>query len=284
MHREFLKLLFSVLLFGSSGIIASQIHMGSYEIVFLRTGIGSLLLAILFFSRKRNCSFGKNKRDSLLLLLSGMCLGGGWIFLHEAYQQIGVSISTLVYYTAPVVVMMLSPFFFQEKLNGKKVSGFLVVLCGMLLINGQTAQAEGSLLGMFCAVMSAGMYVLMLISNKKAESIKGMENAVWQLLFSFLTVAVYLFLQQGAKINIPTEDRIPVLLLGLINTGLGCYCYFSSIGHLPIQTVAVCSYLEPLSAVVLSAVLLGESMTALQILGAGMLLGGAFFSEIAGNR
>ena len=283
MNRELIKLIASLLLFGSSGIFASQIHMASNEIVFLRTGIGSLLLGAIFLLTKKSRAFGKNKKDSVLLILSGMGLGGGWIFLHEAYQQIGVGISTLLYYCAPAVVMALSPIFFKEKLNWKKGAGFLAVLCGMFLINGQAVQTGTSLWGLFCAVMSAVMYAAMLITNKKAESIKGMENATFQLIFSFLTVAVYLLLKDGIHIAIPAGDWLPVLMLGLVNTGFGCYMYFSSIGYLKVQTVAVCGYLEPLSAVVLSAVVLGEAMGILQIMGAVLILGGAMFAEIAGK-
>ena len=69
------------------------------------------------------------------------------------------------------------------------------------------------------------------------------------------------------------------LLLGLVNTGVGCYCYFSSIGDLPAQSVAICGYLEPLSAVLLSVLILHETMAPLQILGAVLIIGGAVFGE-----
>ena len=70
-----------------------------------------------------------------------------------------------------------------------------------------------------------------------------------------------------------------VLLLGIVNTGFGCWCYFSALGALPVQTVAVCGYLEPLSAVIFSALLLHERLTPLQITGACLIIGGALFAE-----
>ena len=71
-----------------------------------------------------------------------------------------------------------------------------------------------------------------------------------------------------------------ILILGIFNTGIGCYFYFSSIGDLPVQTVAICGYLEPLSAVVFSVLFLGESMTIVQVVGAMLILGGAAFGEL----
>ena len=54
-------------------------------------------------------------------------------------------------------------------------------------------------------------------------------------------------------------------------------------GALPVTRVAVCGYLEPLSAVALSALLLGEPMTLANVLGACLILGGAVWSEL-GDR
>ena len=69
-------------------------------------------------------------------------------------------------------------------------------------------------------------------------------------------------------------------MLGALNTGIGCLLYFSAISKLHVQTVAICGYIEPLSAVLLSFLLLKESMFPLQVLGAGFILAGALISEI----
>jgi drug/metabolite transporter (DMT)-like permease len=63
-------------------------------------------------------------------------------------------------------------------------------------------------------------------------------------------------------------------------TGIGCYFYFSSIGDLQVQTVAILGYLEPLSALFFSAAFLGETLSVLQLIGAVLILGGAAFSEL----
>ena len=123
------------------------------------------------------------------------------------------------------------------------------------------------------------MYSFMVIFNKKATAITGLENSMLQLLISFLTVAIFVGFKQGFALQIPASSVLPVLFLGLVNTGLGCYLYFSSIGDLPVQTVAICGYLEPLSAVVFSMVILSETMLPLQILGAVLIVGGAVLAE-----
>lgn len=283
MKREHVKYILSLLLFGSNGIVASKIALSSYEIVYLRVGIGCLLLLTAFLLQRRKWKAKKYPKELGYVAFSGMIMGIEWMLLYEAYQQIGVGLATLLLYCGPALVMALAPICFQERLDRQKCLGLGVVLLGLLLINGFASQEGKSTFGLFCGLLSAVMYAGMVISNKKAVHIVGMEKSVLQLMFGFLTVAVFLFFRQGLAVAVPAGNWPPILMLGLVNTGIGCYLYFSSIGWLPVQTVAVCGYLEPLSAVVLSSVLLGEAMGGLQFMGAVLILGGAIFAELSGK-
>lgn len=279
MKRSYFKYIFALLLFGSNGIVASFISMNSYEIVLLRTLLGSLLLLAIFLLSKGKFTFYKNKKHFLYLAVSGIAMGTSWMLLYEAYTRIGVSISSLLYYCGPVIVMVLSPMLFKEKLNIFKVGGFISVLCGVFLVNGNALSDGGDTFGILCGVLSAVMYAFMVIFNKKATGITGLENSVLQLIISFLIVTVFVGIKQGIVMDIPTDSILPLLILGFINTGIGCYFYFSSIGNLPVQSVAICGYLEPLSAVLLSVLILRETMLPIQIIGAVLILGGAILGE-----
>lgn len=277
------KYLCALLLFGLNGIVADRIAMNSYEIVFLRTLIGSALLILLFLLSKGRVHLKDNKRDALFIALSGIAMGTSWLFLYEAYQQIGVSFATLLNYCGPVLVMVLSPLLFKERLTVSKIAGFAIVLIGILLVNGKIA-GEGNAWGLFCGAMSAVTYFFMVTLNKQSRKIIGMENAVIQLAAGFLTVAVFLGFKQAFVIRVPGEAWPWILLLGVVNTGIGCYLYFSPLAKLPVQTVAICGYLEPLSAVVFAAILLGEKMTVPQIIGAACIIGGAMVGELVKER
>jgi drug/metabolite transporter (DMT)-like permease len=244
------------------------------------------MLILIFLLTKGKLSAFKKRRQLLSLVVSGIALGTSWIFLYEAYQQIGVSFASLAYYCGPVIVMVLAPILFQERLTITKGIGFLAVLIGIFLVNGKLAEISTNRWGIICGTMSAIMYAVMVIFNKKAKDITGLENSMLQLLISFLTVTVFVIYKQGLIIHIDGSDIVPVLILGLINTGIGCYLYFSSIGFLGIQTVAICGYLEPLSAVVFSVLLLREEMSITQVIGATLILVGAVSGELfeLGNR
>lgn len=279
MKAAYFKHIFSLLLFGTNGIVASLISLSSYEIVLFRTMIGSVFLLSVFFITCGRLTAHKHRKSLGFLTVSGISMGLSWMFLYEAYQQTGVSISTLLYNCGPVIVMILSPFMFKEKLTAPKIIGFTAVLAGVFLINGANSE-KINIWGILCGLMSAVTYSTMVMFNKKASDISGLENSALQLFISFITVSVFIGIKQGFAMDISTSDILPIIILGLMGTGVGCYLYFSSIGKLSAQTVAVCGYIESLSAVVFSMIFLKERLSPLQIVGAVLIIGGAMLGEL----
>ena len=279
MKKAYVKYLAGLLLFGSNGVVASFISLNSYEIVLLRSFFGSLMLLGIFLITGQKVTAYRYKRDAFFVVLSGIAMAADWLFLFEAYARIGVSLGMLINYSGPAIVMFLSPLIFQERLTFRKVAALFAALAGVFLIGGAGLSSGLDLTGLLCAVLSAFSYAAMVICNKKSGQVTGTENSLLQLWTTLAVVAVFVGVKQGFAITISAGDLLPVLWLGLINTGLGCYFYFSSIGSLPVQTVAICGYLEPFSAVVLSALILHETMGPMQDLGAVLIIGGALLGE-----
>lgn len=283
-RNSYIKYIAGLLLFGSNGTIASFIHLQSYQIVYLRTFLGAALLLIVLFASRRALAGLKNPGDLLRVIISGAAMGVGWLFLFEAYTRIGVGLSSLLYYCGPVIVIALSPVLFKEKIGLRKLPAFAVVLVGIFLVIGIGSDASFDTFGILCGAASAVLLAVLVISNKLNKTVSGIENSTVQLTTAFLVAAVYTIIKSGPVPPLATSDILPVVVLGLVNTGFGCYLYFSSIGNLRVQTVAVLGYLEPLSAVVFSMVFLGEPMSALQVLGAACIIGGAMYCELGGGK
>ena len=143
--------------------------------------------------------------------------------------------------------------------------------------------------GIACGIASAFCYALMVIASKGAPHIEGLENSALQVSAAFVTALALTLITQGTPSFLSAGaaasiDWRAVVMLGVVNTGVGCLLYFSAVAKLPVQTVAVVGYLEPLSAVVFSAVLLGEAITPVHLMGAALIIGGAIFCELAGKR
>ena len=75
-----------------------------------------------------------------------------------------------------------------------------------------------------------------------------------------------------------------VIIVGIVHTGIAYALYFGSMEHLKAQSVAVLSYLDPVFALILSAVILGERMTVFGIIGAVLIIGSALISEMGNNE
>ena len=270
----------SLFIMGSNGIVASFINLSSLEIILMRTIIGSIVLITASIIHKEKFACLHDKHDALFLLLSGLTLGGGWIFLFEAYRTIGVSISTLLYYLGPIIAMLLSPLFFDEKLTKVKLIGAAIVFIGIILLNNNIAGDPTKFYGIFCGFMSGVFYAVTVILNKKVRNATGMENTTCQLVASFFLVFIFLMVTSGIHIKIKGLEWIPVLWIGLLNTGLSCFFYYSTITKLPMSTVAILSYLDPVSAVILSALILHEALSFIQIVGVVLVISGAAFSQL----
>lgn len=308
MGRSYAAYLSSLLLFGSNGIVAAMIAFPSLDIVVARTFLGASLLGALLLGASLVARRAKRREGGhpaatespdrniaaiALLACSGAALGASWIVLFEAYRLVGVGTASLMYYCGPVIVMALAPLLFKERLGLKKIVGFAAVALGAVLVSVQALDGGQDPQGLALGAASAIAYAVMIVCSKKATAVcpaaadRGLRNSFIQLLAGFAVAAAYSALTQGAgALLIPATpaDIAPLLMLGLVNTGIGCLLYFSSIGRLPVQTVAVCGYLEPLSAVVLATLILGEPMSAVQLAGAALIVGGAAFCELAGAR
>jgi drug/metabolite transporter (DMT)-like permease len=276
---SFVMYVASLLIFGSNGIVASLIDLNGYETALFRTALGCLTLLAAFFLTGQKFTFYKHKKQAAFLVLGGVGIGVSQMALYEAYHYIGVSITTLLYYCGPVLVMVLAPVLFKERLEPAKVVGFLAVLVGVMLVNGQLSGGNANTIGIALALVAAAMYAVMVIPNRMAPDISGLEISILQLFVGSVVIAAFVGVKQGFVIDVPRSSILPILVIGLGNAGLGNFLFYSSIRRLPLQTVSVCGYLEPLSAVLLSALILKEAMAPVQITGAVLILGGAIFAE-----
>ena len=280
MRKAYLQYFVALLLFGMNGLLVSAISLPSCEIVFLRTLLGSGVLLCLVAALKpaRLSSF-----DGLFVVGSGVAMGASWTVQYEAFQLIGVGVSSLVYCLGPVLIVGLAPRLLGEQHSATHKVGLGVVLLGVVLINGQALGMGASVVGIVCALATVVAYVAMVLLIKRTKDSCGMRGPAVQMLaacaFS-LAASIVLQVAGFEQLALPAmSDVIPLLLLGLVNGGVCCYWYFDSISKLPAQSVAVCDYLEPLSALLLSSAVLGETLGGMQTAGAVLVFLGAVGSE-----
>lgn len=270
----------SMVIFGTNGLIVANISLGSAEIVLMRTFLGSLfLLAIVLV--KRSFSFAELKADLIPATIGGAALGLNWVLLFSAYRSAGVGLSTLTYYCGPIIVLALSPVLFKEKLTWNKLLAIAAVAVGMFCITGDIEPGSDVQTGILFGGGAALLYASLIVANKRVKRLSGLNCAMYELIVAFFVVLIYLVASNVKLPVIPAaEDIVWVLVIGLVNTGLAYYLYFSSLQKLPGQTVALVCYIDPLTALLVSGAFLGEKLLGVQIAGAVLILGGACLGEL----
>lgn len=281
----YVQLILAMIIFGSIGIFVTNIPMTSVNIVLSRTLIGGLFILFIIFIKKEKVNKTILKENLLLLILSGMSMGLSWIFLFEAYKYSTVSMATLTYYLAPVMILILSPILLKETLTKNKLIGIIAAMVGMVLVNGAAMGGSDPTKGLMFGLSSAFFYTILMLLNKRLKpGLSGLMITLIQLFAAFAIILLFvIFISEESFILPKGMGLVNLLILCIVHTGLACFLYFSAVQELPGQTIALCSYIDPLSALLFSAIFLSERLSPIQIIGAVFILGGAAYGEF-GNK
>lgn len=278
--NPYLPFIIANIIFGTNGVVASHIPLTSYEIVLCRTILGGLCLLALAAGRHEVGELLKHKKLAAWIMVAGGFLAGNWIFLYEAYTQIGVGLATIMCFSGPILLIILSRFIFGEPFTIPRVAGIILVTIGMFCINGSDVQANGFSWGITCGLLSAVCFAFLVIAMKKAQGLPGLIGSASQLLTAGVIVAVIVVFTHRGPVNLTPVDMAYIVLLCIVNTGLGYALYLSGVQRLSAQSVSICCYIEPLAALAFSTLFLGEVLTTLQWLGVILVLGGVAAAEL----
>lgn len=270
--------------FGTIGIFRRLLPFGSGTIAFSRGITGALFLVLLLVIKRQKPDKEALKKNAFYLILSGVFIGFNWMLLFEAYNYTTVATATLCYYMAPIIVVVLSPFVLKEKLTLKKGICAAVALIGMIFVSGVTNQGfgqSGELRGILCGLGAAALYASVMMINQKIHDINAYDKTIVQLFTAGVIILPYTLLtEQITPSDITAKSVIILLVVGVFHTGFAYALYFGSMDKLNAQTVALFSYIDPIVAVILSALLLKEHMGVFEIIGAVLVLGSTIAGEI----
>lgn len=286
-------------IFGTIGIFRRYIPLSSAWVAFFRGAIGSLFLIFFVYAGKRGGRRKALDRSVVAkLILTGALIGINWAMLFEAYNYTTVSVATLCYYMAPTFVIIMSCVIFHSKVTPLKVTCAVTSLIGMVLVSGvEESGASGGILsgvkemisggisgeakGILFGLGAAVLYATVVLLNKSTPVSDSYIKTIIQLIAATMVMVPYLAVAEGlpdAEWNI---ELIALLAtLGIVHTGLSYALYFGSMEGLKTHTVAIFSYIDPVTALVLSHVVLHEKLSFLGIFGAVLILGSALISGL----
>ena len=133
-NRSSWMLVASMFIFGTLSPFVRNISVTSGELALYRAVLAAVCIGGYLLISRQAIDFKTIRKELLLLLISGGAMGFNWILLFQAYKYTTVSVATLSYYFAPVIVTAACPILFREKLTGKQILCFVMSTIGLVLI------------------------------------------------------------------------------------------------------------------------------------------------------
>ncbi|WP_394923305.1 DMT family transporter [uncultured Robinsoniella sp.] len=280
------SIILSMAVFGTLGIFIKNIPLSSGEIALSRAVIAAISILLYKFAKNKKIPFAEIKKDLFLLFLSGAAMGFNWIFLFQSYRYTTVSIATLSYYFAPVIVMAVCPILFREKLSFRQIICFAISTLGLVLVidPGKLLPGSNNFIGICFGLCAAVLYATVIILNKLIKNVTGIDRTLIQFFAAIVILLPYVSLTDGLHLSSAGAfGIINLLIVGIVHTGITYCLYFSSLKDLKGQEAAILSYTDPLVAIIVSVSFLGENITLTQILGGILILGFTLLNEMKSN-
>ena len=276
----------SMAIFGTLGLFTRNITVSSGELALYRAILAAALIALYLLAARQPIRLAQIRGELPLLLLSGVAMGINWILLFQAYRYTTISMATLSYYFAPVIVTAVSPVLFRERMTKKQLLCFLLSTAGLVLIigAGETGGSGTDLTGILFGLGAAVFYAAVILLNKRIRQVAGIHRTFLQLVAAAVILLPYVALTGGSSLGSLSALGFGCLLVvGLIHTGIPYCMYFTALRDLSGQEAAILSYIDPLVAALVSVALLGEAMTLWQAVGGAMILGFTLVNELGGE-
>lgn len=280
-------MIISMSIFGTVGPFVRNIHLPSGEIALYRAVLATLFIGALLLVKKQKIDFIKIKNELPLLLISGIAMGFNWILLFQAYNYTTVTLATLSYYFAPVIVTVLCPLLFKEKMTYRQLICFVMSTIGIVLITGIGAinSTSKNFIGILLGLGAAFLYAFVILINKFIKKTEGLDRTFLQFISAIIVLLPYVLFTDGVNVIDATySELVCLLVVGLIHSGVAYCLYFSAVKQLPGQKTAILSYIDPLVAVLASVIILKEEISLTQILGGFLILGFTLWNELSSEK
>lgn len=161
-------------------------------------------------------------------------------------------------------------------LFGAILALFLIMKSGDI----ETINASNHLKGILYGLVGAVLYASIVILNKYIKGLSGFQTTLIQLFIAAIVLLPIVFGKGSISLrSIDLKTWGLIIIIGIVHTGIAYLLYFSSIKDVKSQSIAILSYLDPIVAILISFLFLGESMSVVQVMGGLLILSTAYISE-----
>lgn len=279
--KRLIELNLATVFISTSGALGKFIDMSTPVIIWWRSALAILFLyAFIRFKDHKLTLY--SKKDTAVIILSGLLTGAHWITYFYALKLSNVAIGMLSLFCYPVITALLEPLFLKTKLDKVHILLGILVLFGIFLLapdfNIESSHVKGILFGLLSAIFYA---VRILISKQLVTKYNGTLLMFYQLVV--LTIVLVPTLIYMGTSGIKTEWPF-VLMLAFITTALGHTMLVHSLKHFSGSTASIISSAQPVFGIIIAYFFLNEIPTSNTFWGGLIILSTVLIESIRSQK
>ncbi|EXH44754.1 eamA-like transporter family protein [Acinetobacter baumannii 1293320] len=277
-----LEMVVAMLLSGSIGLFVIKSGQSPVNIVFFRCLISALCLIPIcyYYGHFKKVYFGK--KELFLMVTSGLLIIFNWVLLFAAFPKTSISLATIVYHVNPFVILFLGALVFHEKLNKNDLLWTIVAFIGLIVIIGLGSASVNSneLVGLGLVLIATTLYSISVLITKKLSNTPPLLIVFIQPLSGAIAMTPFMSVFETPPIG---QQWLFVVGLGVLHTAFLYYLMYSAIKKIPLNNIAILSFIYPISTIVIDYFFFDHVLTSTQVLGAGLILLGVLGVKLHWN-
>lgn len=276
MKKGYMYAIVSAILFGTAGIfvkLAQNTGLDSVSLLTIQYIIAVTLMFIVAFLKDSKKLYVSKKQLCYMAILGAVGNTLMTVFYYMAFEYLPVAMVTMLLFTYPIMVFVYSVFFEKQKIDIKKIIAILAAFLGCILtLNIFSGELRYSMKGIIFGLLAAVFYAFMnLYSEEKLENVDALSINAYSTLFSLITLIVYRWPGFLLKDQIRLEGLTYIIALAVLCEIVPLTLLYAAIKHIGSLKVSIISNLEIPTAIIVSFVILKESVSIMQIIGAGFI-------------
>lgn len=246
--------------------------MNALSVLLFRYMLGLPVLATMIAWRGRNFRLAPSERGPVAVL--GVLMALSSLALFEAYNHMNSGVASTLLFVYPVMVAVLMTFFFHERFRATTGICLVIMGLGLAMLTRSDGSGSMSIFGFVLVMVSSLTYALYLVMVNVSSAIRRIPTLT--LLFYVLLSGALLFIAIiccGGRLTLPPTavSWVNLSALALIPTVISLLLTTRAIQIIGSTPTAIFGALEPVTAVILSIVILNQTITSGEIIG-GILI------------
>ena len=251
--------------YGTNPIFAIPLYREGINVTSVLFMRYAMAVAIMFFATmiKSPKAFVIKPKYVGLLAFMGILMVLSSIALFESYKYLSAGIASTLLFFYPVMVAVIMAIFYKERLTKKSWACLITAFLGVVILSKNDDGGFISLLGLTLVMLSSLSYAIYLvyINRGPMKKINTSTITFYVILGGFLVMIPYCLLDGGLMLPKTTPAWINAIGLGFFPTVISLIFTSRAIALIGSTETAIFGALEPLTAVILGILILGETLT-----------------------